>query len=138
MTSYLKATAMAATCVVAFCADVTPDAVLGFRFLSDANAVVGAPVTPGSVAGVARRTTRRTVAVASTTTATTSSAQAATTHSRTHSSSPPRLPSNLRQPSSSQRRHSNRPPSRHNRPQQPARHWPLGRSSQRCPRAARR
>jgi hypothetical protein len=79
MTKFLKVTAMTATCAVAFCADVTPDAVLGFRLLSDANAVVGAPVTPGSVAGVARRTTRRTVAVASTSTATTSSAQAATT-----------------------------------------------------------
>ena len=82
MTNFLKVTAMTATCAVAFCAGVTPDAVLGFRFLSDANAVVGAPVTPGSVAGVARRTTRRTVAVASTTTATATSAEAATTRRR--------------------------------------------------------
>ena len=30
-------------------------------FVSEAEAVVGRPATPGSVAGVARRTTRRTV-----------------------------------------------------------------------------
>ncbi len=30
-------------------------------FVSEANAVIGHPVTPGSVAGVARRTTRRVI-----------------------------------------------------------------------------
>ncbi len=34
-----------------------------FRLLKDANAVVGRPLTPGSVAGVKRRTRRRTAAV---------------------------------------------------------------------------
>ena len=32
-----------------------------FKVLSDAEARVGRPATPGSVAGVARRTTRRTI-----------------------------------------------------------------------------
>ncbi len=33
----------------------------GLRTLSDAEARIGRPATPGSVAGVARRTTRRTI-----------------------------------------------------------------------------
>ena len=46
---------------------VAPESPLGLRLLPEAHAIVGAPLTPVSVAGVARRTTRRTVAVASTT-----------------------------------------------------------------------
>jgi hypothetical protein len=51
---------------------------IGAAFALDTSAIVGAPATPVSVAGVARRTTRRTVAVASTATAAaaTSAAQA--------------------------------------------------------------
>ena len=44
---------------------IAPDAPAGLTLLQDAHAVVGAPLTPVSAAGVARRTTRR-VAVAET------------------------------------------------------------------------
>lgn len=49
------------------------------------HAIVGAPMTPASVAGVARRTTRRTVAVTTTAAATTAAATtaAATTSATT-------------------------------------------------------
>ena len=40
---------------------VAPDAPAGLTLLQEAHAVVGAPLTPVSVAGVARRTTRRVV-----------------------------------------------------------------------------
>jgi type II secretory pathway pseudopilin PulG len=46
---------------------VSPDAPAGLTLLQDAHAVVGAPLTPVSVAGVARRTTRRAVVATSTT-----------------------------------------------------------------------
>jgi len=68
----------AASFVALSCAALIADSPLGLRLLSDAHAVVGAPLTPVSVAGVARRTTRRTVVAASTTAASQSSAQAAT------------------------------------------------------------
>lgn len=42
-------------------ADLAPESPLGVRFVREAVAVVGAPLTPVSVAGVARRTTRRVV-----------------------------------------------------------------------------
>ena len=50
--------------------DVSPTAPLGVVIVSEAEAVVGAPLTPVSVAGVARRTTRRAVVATSTTAAT--------------------------------------------------------------------
>jgi hypothetical protein len=43
-------------------ADLSPDAPLGFAGVREAAAIVGAPMTPVSYAGVARRTTRRVVA----------------------------------------------------------------------------
>ena len=46
--------------------DWSADAPLEFSLFPAAEAIVGRPLTPVSVAGVARRTTRRTVAVAST------------------------------------------------------------------------
>jgi hypothetical protein len=49
----------------------------GIGFVREAAAIVGAPFTPVSVAGVARRTTRRTVVVASTAAATTTAAATA-------------------------------------------------------------
>jgi hypothetical protein len=57
---------------------LAPDSNLGLRFIQDAHAVVGAPMTPGSVAGVARRTTRRTVAVVAAADSSHDSAEAAT------------------------------------------------------------
>jgi len=54
-----------------YLAGVAPDAPAGLTLLQEAHAVVGAPLTPVSAAGVARRTTRRAVV------ATTSTTQAA-------------------------------------------------------------
>ena len=59
-----------------YVADFSPDAPLGLTLLQEAHAVVGAPLTPVSVSGVARRTTRRAVvATSSTTQATSATAQ---------------------------------------------------------------
>ena len=59
-------------------ADLAPEAPLGLGFVREAAAIVGAPLTPVSAAGVARRTTRRVVAVEATAaTAATASAAAA-------------------------------------------------------------
>ncbi len=57
----LKAIVVAATLPLLYLADVSPDAPLGLTLGRDAHAIVGAPLTPVSVAGVARRTTRRVV-----------------------------------------------------------------------------
>lgn len=78
MINLRKVTAVTATAVIAFCASPAPETRLGFSFMADANAVVGAPLTPVSVAGVARRTAYRSAAVATSTAAAQSSAQAAT------------------------------------------------------------
>ena len=56
-------------------ADVSSEAPLGLGIARDAAAIVGAPLTPVSAAGVARRTTRRVVAVEATA-ATTAAASA--------------------------------------------------------------
>lgn len=63
-------------------ADFSFEAPLGIGFVSEAAAIVGAPLTPVSVAGVARRSTRRvvyaeTAAVASTAAVATTAAVAA-------------------------------------------------------------
>lgn len=47
-------------------ADVAPQLPLGVSLIPEAAAIVGAPLTPVSYAGVARRTTRRVVAVEAT------------------------------------------------------------------------
>jgi hypothetical protein len=77
MISARKTIACGAAVVVLFVAEVAPDAPLGLRLVSEAQAVVGAPLTPASAAGVARRTTRRTVAVVGTAAVAESSAQQA-------------------------------------------------------------
>lgn len=61
----LKALVVAAALPLLYLADASPDAAQGLTLLREARAVVGAPATPMSVAGVARRTTAR-AAVAST------------------------------------------------------------------------
>ncbi len=59
-------------------ADFAPEVPLGLGFVREAAALIGAPLTPMSYAGVARRTTRRVVAVEATAaTAATASAAAA-------------------------------------------------------------
>jgi len=77
MISSRKFLALGVAAVVLFGAGIAPDAPFGLRLVSDAKAIVGAPLTPGSVAGVARRTTRRTVAVVGTEEASEASAQQA-------------------------------------------------------------
>lgn len=74
--------ALAACVPVLLLAEVAPDTPLRISLGRDASAVVGAPATPVSVAGAARRTTRRVVAteaaVATTAVAASSAAAAST------------------------------------------------------------
>jgi hypothetical protein len=70
----LKAFVVASAMPLLHLADVAPDAPLGLTLMREAHAVVGAPATPVSVAGVARRSTVR----AASATAATSQQQAAT------------------------------------------------------------
>lgn len=57
----VKAIIVAAMLPLLYLADVSPDAPLGLTLVRDAHAIVGAPMTPLSVAGVARRSTARVV-----------------------------------------------------------------------------
>jgi hypothetical protein len=59
-----------------YLADIAPESPPGLTLGREAHAIVGAPLTPVSVAGVARRTTRRAVVATSTTTAAATSATA--------------------------------------------------------------
>ena len=56
-----RALALTMALPLLYLAGVAPDAPAGLALLQEAQAVVGAPLTPVSVAGVARRTTRRVV-----------------------------------------------------------------------------
>jgi hypothetical protein len=71
----LKAVVISATLPMLYLGGVSSEAPTGLVLLQDAGAVVGAPLTPASAAGVARRTTRRVVVAES---ATTQQQQAAT------------------------------------------------------------
>ena len=77
-TKILKTLLVAAAMPLLYLADVAPDATPGLALMREAHAVVGAPLTPVSVAGVARRTTARTVAAGSAATSATAQQQAAT------------------------------------------------------------
>lgn len=79
MISTRKLIAYGATFVVLLGADVSRESPLLLRFVPEAQAIVGAPLTPVSVAGVARRTTRRTVAVVGSEEAAAASSQQAAT-----------------------------------------------------------
>jgi hypothetical protein len=57
----LKALVIAAAVPLLYIAGNAPDAPLNLTLVQEARAVVGAPLTPVSAAGVARRTTRRVV-----------------------------------------------------------------------------
>jgi uncharacterized iron-regulated membrane protein len=59
-----------------YLADVSPQAPWGLTLVRDAHAIIGRPLSPISVAGVARRTTYRAVAYGSTATAAATSATA--------------------------------------------------------------
>jgi hypothetical protein len=74
----LKAFVFASALPLLCLAEVVPDAPLGLMLLREAHAVVGAPLTPVSAAGVARRTTRRVVVAESAATSATAQQQAAT------------------------------------------------------------
>lgn len=74
----LKTLLVTAAMPLLYLADVAPDATPGLTLVREAHAVVGAPLTPVSVAGVARRTTARTVAAGSAATSATAQQQAAT------------------------------------------------------------
>jgi hypothetical protein len=74
----LKPLVLGSALAALFAVEVAPDAPLGLRFAGDAHAIVGVPLSPVSVAGVARRTTRRVVVTEATVaTAATASANAA-------------------------------------------------------------
>jgi hypothetical protein len=57
----IRAAAIAFAFFLGFTIDVSPAVLQSGTVISQAEAVVGRPATPGSVAGVARRTTRRAV-----------------------------------------------------------------------------
>jgi hypothetical protein len=73
-TKFHRALAIAAALPLLYLADMSPDAAPALTLIRDAHAIVGAPATPVSVAGVARRTTVR----AASATAATSQQQQAT------------------------------------------------------------
>lgn len=80
----LKALVVAIALPLLYLAGVSPDATGGISLVQEAGAVVGAPLTPVSAAGVARRTTRRVVVAGSTATqATTATAATAQQQSAT-------------------------------------------------------
>lgn len=58
-TKIFKALVIAAVLPLLYLADAVPDAAPGLTLMRQAHAIVGAPATPVSVAGVARRTTVR-------------------------------------------------------------------------------
>lgn len=70
----LKTLVLAATLPILYLGNAAHDAPFGLTFVREAQAIVGAPLTPVSVAGVARRTTRRVVAVEATAVAATTAA----------------------------------------------------------------
>ena len=77
----LKACVVAAALPLLYLTDVTPGTAPGLTLIREAHAVVGAPLTPVSVAGVARRTTVRAASATSATSqqqATTAQQQQAT------------------------------------------------------------
>ena len=74
----LKPLVLGSALAALFAVELAPDAPLALRVARNAHAIIGAPLTPMSYAGVARRTTRRVVATEATVaTAATASAAAA-------------------------------------------------------------
>ena len=75
-----------------YLAGVAPDAPAGLTLLQEAHAVVGAPLTPVSAAGVARRTTRRVVVAETSATQAAAASTAATAQQQAAASRPPGAP----------------------------------------------
>jgi biotin carboxyl carrier protein len=65
-----RALVLAAALPLLYLANLAPDATRSLTLLAEAQAIVGAPMTPVSVAGVARRTTVRAASVSVATSAT--------------------------------------------------------------------
>ena len=65
-TKILKALGLAVAVPLLYLADISPDASPGLTLGREAHAIVGAPLTPVSVAGVARRSTVRAASTAAT------------------------------------------------------------------------
>ena len=89
MKRMLKPLALGSVLAALLVADLAPDSPPGMRFGRDAHALIGAPLTPMSYAGVARRTTRSVVAVE----ATAATAAAATAAAAAPKPKPPPPPS---------------------------------------------
>jgi hypothetical protein len=87
-----KGIAIAAALPLLYLAGIAPDAPAGLTLVPEARAVVGAPRTPLSAAGVARRTTRRVVV------AETSATQAAAAAAQPPAAAPPPAPAAPRPP----------------------------------------
>jgi len=77
-TEILKAFVVAAAVPLLYLADVSPDTPRGLTLVRGAYAIVGAPLTPVSVAGVARRTTVRAASAGAASASAASQQQAAT------------------------------------------------------------
>ena len=94
MKRVLKSLALGASLAALLAVDLAPEAPLGLQLARDANAIIGAPLTPMSYAGVARRTTRRVVAVEATaaTTAAASASAAAAAQPKPPPAPPPAAP----------------------------------------------
>ena len=95
----LKSLVLTTAALLLYLGDGSPDAPLGLTIVHEAHAVVGAPLTPLSGAGVARRTTRRVVASQSANTAavqqqqtSTAQQQSATAQQQTAAARPPGAP----------------------------------------------
>ena len=77
-TRILKALVVAAALPLLYLADVSPDTPAGLTLVRGAYAVVGAPLTPMSAAGVARRTTVRAASASAASASAASQQQSAT------------------------------------------------------------
>ena len=86
-----KALAVTMALPMLYLAGIAPDAPGGLTPLQDAHAVVGAPLTPVSAAGVARRTTRR-VVVAETSATQAAAESTAATQQQAATARPPGAP----------------------------------------------
>jgi len=93
MRNTLKWAALGVSVPLLLLAELAPQTPLGLSFPGEAAAIVGAPLTPMSYAGVARRTTRRvaytTTAVAASSAAAAASAAAASSAAAAASAPPP-------------------------------------------------
>ncbi len=69
MHKYVKASSAGLLGIALWMIGTTEESPRQLTFVGEASAVIGRPLTPGSAAGVARRTTRRTVAISESTAA---------------------------------------------------------------------